>query len=103
MTAKILLALIRAYQLMLSPVFGGWCRFEPSCSVYAFKAIEMHGAARGSWLAAKRLARCHPFGRYGFDPVPQLWGAGSGERGVGGEERGAGGGERGVSRSEPSI
>ena len=70
MTAKILLALIRVYQLTLSPLVGGSCRFEPSCSVYASEAIRMHGAARGAWLAMKRLARCHPFGSYGFDPVP---------------------------------
>lgn len=99
MTAKILLALIRAYQFMLSPLFGGWCRFEPSCSVYAFRAIDMHGAARGSWLAAKRLARCHPFGSHGFDPVPQSWGT----AGARGGEQGAAGEERGVSRFEPSI
>jgi putative membrane protein insertion efficiency factor len=69
MTAKIFLMLIRGYQLTLSPLVGGSCRFEPSCSVYASEAIRMHGAARGSWLAMKRLARCHPFGSYGFDPV----------------------------------
>jgi hypothetical protein len=70
MTAKILLAAIRGYQLFLSPIFGGWCRFEPSCSVYASEAIRMHGARRGAWLALKRLAKCHPFGSHGFDPVP---------------------------------
>ena len=70
MTAKILLWLVRAYQVTLSPIFGGWCRFEPSCSVYASEAIRMHGAARGSWLAVKRLVKCHPFGSHGFDPVP---------------------------------
>jgi putative membrane protein insertion efficiency factor len=71
MTAKILLLLIRAYQLTLSPLFGGWCRFEPSCSVYASEAVRMHGARRGSWLAIKRLAKCHPFGSHGVDPVPR--------------------------------
>jgi putative membrane protein insertion efficiency factor len=70
MTAKILLAAIRGYQLLLSPIFGGWCRFEPSCSVYASEAIRMHGARRGTWLAVKRLAKCHPFGSHGIDPVP---------------------------------
>lgn len=70
MTAKILLAAIRGYQLALSPIFGGWCRFEPSCSVYASEAIRVHGARRGAWLALKRLAKCHPFGSHGFDPVP---------------------------------
>ena len=71
MTAKILLLLIRGYQLTLSSLFGGWCRFEPSCSVYATEAIRMHGARRGGWLALKRLAKCHPFGGHGFDPVPR--------------------------------
>jgi len=70
MTAKILLALIRVYQIVLSPFFGGACRFEPSCSVYASEAIRLHGALRGSWLAMKRLSKCHPLGRHGFDPVP---------------------------------
>jgi len=71
MTAKILLLIIRGYQLTLSPLFGGWCRFDPSCSVYACEAIRMHGAARGSLLAIRRLAKCHPFGSHGFDPVPR--------------------------------
>lgn len=70
MTAKILLALIRVYQIVLSPFFGRACRFEPSCSVYASEAIRLHGALRGSWLAMKRLSKCHPLGRHGFDPVP---------------------------------
>lgn len=72
MTAKILLALIRVYQIVLSPFFGGACRFEPSCSVYASEAIRTHGAVRGSWLAVRRLSKCHPFGSHGFDPVPNL-------------------------------
>jgi hypothetical protein len=70
MTAKILLALIRVYQIVLSPFFGGACRFEPSCSVYASEAIRTHGAVRGSWLAIRRLSKCHPLGSHGFDPVP---------------------------------
>ena len=70
MTAKILVAATRAYQLALSPFLGGRCRFLPSCSDYAIEALETHGAARGSWLAARRLCACHPFGRSGFDPVP---------------------------------
>lgn len=64
------LVLIRAYQLVLSPFAGGACRFEPSCSVYAMAAIEEHGLTRGLLLAVKRVARCHPFARPGFDPVP---------------------------------
>ena len=70
MTAKLLLALIRGYQLTLSPFLGGACRFLPTCSVYAREAIEQYGALRGSWLALRRLSKCHPFGASGFDPVP---------------------------------
>jgi putative membrane protein insertion efficiency factor len=70
MTAKLLIALIRAYRLVLSPFLGGACRFEPSCSAYALEAVERHGAWRGSLLAARRLSKCHPFGASGFDPVP---------------------------------
>jgi putative membrane protein insertion efficiency factor len=64
------LILVRAYQLLLSPFAGGACRFEPSCSAYAMTAIEDHGLLRGMFLAVKRVARCHPFARPGFDPVP---------------------------------
>ncbi len=67
---KILLALIRAYRYVLSPWIGGQCRFEPTCSVYARQAIELYGPWRGSWLALKRLLRCHPFCPGGKDPVP---------------------------------
>jgi len=70
MTAKILIALVRAYQLTLSPFLGGSCRFLPTCSVYAIEALETHGAWRGSALALRRLSSCHPFGRSGHDPVP---------------------------------
>ena len=70
MTAKVLILLIRVYQVVLSPFVGGACRFQPSCSAYAVEAITTHGAWRGSILAAGRLSRCHPFGRAGFDPVP---------------------------------
>lgn len=65
-----LLGLIRLYQLTLSPWLGNPCRYEPTCSHYAAEAIERHGAVRGVWLAAKRLGRCHPWGRSGYDPVP---------------------------------
>jgi len=64
------LILVRAYQLLLSPFTGGACRFEPSCSTYATEAIQTHGLARGLWLSIRRVARCHPFARPGFDPVP---------------------------------
>lgn len=65
-----LLALLRAYQYLLSPWIGGSCRYWPTCSEYAREAIKQHGAARGSYLAAARLARCHPYGAGGVDPVP---------------------------------
>jgi putative membrane protein insertion efficiency factor len=65
-----LLGLIRLYQLTLSPWLGLQCRYEPTCSKYAAEALEQHGVAGGVWLAAKRLGRCHPWGRSGYDPVP---------------------------------
>jgi len=65
-----LLFLIRCYIIFLSPFFGGACRFEPSCSKYAYEAIARHGAWRGFLLAGNRLLRCNPFTRGGFDPVP---------------------------------
>jgi putative membrane protein insertion efficiency factor len=67
---KLLLALIRLYQLLLSPLLGNVCRFEPSCSRYAAGCLENHGALRGSWLALKRIGRCHPFNAGGYDPPP---------------------------------
>jgi putative membrane protein insertion efficiency factor len=63
-------ALVHAYQLTLGPLMGGACRFTPSCSAYAIDAIRSHGAARGLWLALKRVSRCHPLGGHGVDPVP---------------------------------
>lgn len=71
MISAVLKVLIRLYQLTLSPVFGGACRFEPSCSAYAMEAIERHGAWRGLKLALTRLSRCHPFASAGYDPVPE--------------------------------
>jgi uncharacterized protein len=67
----VLLVLIRIYQLTLSSFMGRGCRFLPTCSDYARQAIEKHGAWRGSGLALKRIARCHPWGGDGFDPVPE--------------------------------
>jgi uncharacterized protein len=64
------LALLRAYKLLISPMFPGTCRFVPSCADYARDAVVRYGVLRGSWLAAKRLSRCHPFCEGGFDPVP---------------------------------
>lgn len=67
-------SLIRAYQLLLSPWIGNQCRFHPSCSNYALQAVERFGAVKGSWLAVRRLGRCHPFHPGGFDPVPSRGG-----------------------------
>ena len=68
----ILLLLVRIYQVFLSPFFGGACKFYPSCSRYGYEAIARHGAWRGSVLAVKRLLRCRPFAKGGFDPVPDV-------------------------------
>ena len=68
---KLLILLVRAYRLLLSPWLGQHCRFHPTCSVYAETAIERHGAWRGSWLALRRLGRCHPWHAGGVDPVPE--------------------------------
>jgi putative membrane protein insertion efficiency factor len=67
---RVLMALVRAYRLLLSPWWGQHCRFTPTCSEYALEAIERHGSLHGSWLAARRIARCHPWQPGGFDPVP---------------------------------
>lgn len=66
----VLMALVRAYRLLLSPWWGRQCRFTPTCSEFALEALERHGALRGSWLALRRVARCHPWCPGGFDPVP---------------------------------
>lgn len=68
--AWVLLALIRFYQIFFSPFLGGACKYDPSCSHYAQEAVQKHGARRGAWLAMKRLGRCRPFVKGGFDPVP---------------------------------
>ncbi len=70
LVAKALRVLLRAYQLVVSPLVGPACRFTPSCSEYAREAIDVHGPTHGSWLAVRRVCRCHPFGGAGFDPVP---------------------------------
>ena len=67
---RFLLILITVYRYALSPLLGQRCRFHPSCSVYAAEALTKYGAIRGSWLAAKRVCRCHPFHPGGHDPVP---------------------------------
>ncbi len=66
----LLTAFIRGYQYLFRPLLGANCRFAPSCSDYAREAIEKHGALAGAWLAAKRIARCHPYHPGGYDPVP---------------------------------
>jgi len=66
-----LLALIRLYQLTFSGLMPNVCRYEPSCSRYAYEAIDRHGALRGGWLAVRRLSRCRPGGGHGYDPVPE--------------------------------
>lgn len=68
--ALLLLILIQAYRMLLSPLLGGCCRYEPSCSAYAIEAVTRHGALRGAWLALRRVLRCHPFRPGGYDPVP---------------------------------
>ncbi len=72
-TAKPLVALIRAYQKMVSPSLGRNCRYAPTCSAYAAEALERFGVVRGTVLAAKRIGRCHPFHEGGYDPVPDEW------------------------------
>jgi putative membrane protein insertion efficiency factor len=66
----VVLMLLRGYQLGFSSFYAGSCRFVPSCSAYAAEAVARYGVTRGAWLAARRLARCRPFGAHGFDPVP---------------------------------
>jgi putative membrane protein insertion efficiency factor len=68
--SRLLAALIRGYQIAISPLLGPRCRFYPSCSAYALDAIRVHGAARGTWLAVRRLLRCHPWNPGGVDFVP---------------------------------
>jgi putative membrane protein insertion efficiency factor len=67
---SVLLGLIRAYQLLIAPLFPPSCRYYPTCSHYAAEAVALHGPWRGSGLAARRLLRCHPWGGSGYDPVP---------------------------------
>jgi putative membrane protein insertion efficiency factor len=72
MAVRVALFALRFYKTYLSILMGGTCRFEPTCSRYAYEAVERFGVMRGSWLALKRLMRCQPFSRkFGFDPVPE--------------------------------
>jgi len=70
MMRTVLIRLVQAYRLLLSPWLGSACRFEPTCSIYALQALEIHGAGYGSYLTLRRLARCHPWCVGGHDPVP---------------------------------
>ena len=70
MLRRIIVGVIRVYQMAVSPWTPATCRFTPTCSAYAIQAIGTHGAARGGWLAVKRVGRCHPWGGFGLDPVP---------------------------------
>ena len=70
MLAKLMLGLIQFYRYAISPLIPPRCRYTPTCSQYALEAIQKYGAVKGGWLAAKRNARCHPWGGHGHDPVP---------------------------------
>ena len=66
----LLIVLLRGYRFLISPLYGQVCRYYPTCSAYALEAVETHGALRGSWLAARRVCRCHPWAEGGVDHVP---------------------------------
>ncbi len=70
LAAQILVGMIRIYRLAISPYLSVGCRYSPSCSRYAAEAITRHGCITGCWLTLRRLARCHPWGGFGYDPVP---------------------------------
>jgi uncharacterized protein len=66
----VLIGLLKAYRFAISPLYGQVCRYHPTCSAYALEAVQTHGAMRGTWLAVRRVARCHPWAAGGLDPVP---------------------------------
>ncbi|MFV0452401.1 MAG: membrane protein insertion efficiency factor YidD, partial [Propioniciclava sp.] len=66
-----LIGLLKAYRVVISPLYGDVCKFHPTCSAYALDAVTQHGAIKGSWLSVKRLVRCHPWSLGGYDPVPE--------------------------------
>lgn len=70
MFAKLLMLLVRGYQIAISPILPASCRYTPTCSQYALEALRRYGALKGSWLTLRRLGRCHPFRPGGYDPVP---------------------------------
>jgi putative membrane protein insertion efficiency factor len=69
----LLIGLLRAYRAVISPLYGQVCRYHPSCSAYALESVQRHGSIKGSWLALRRLARCHPWALGGYDPVPSTF------------------------------
>jgi len=68
----LLIGLLKLYRAVISPLYGDVCKFHPTCSAYALDAVSTHGALKGSWLAARRLVRCHPWSLGGYDPVPAV-------------------------------
>lgn len=74
--ARFGIMLVKGYRLVLSPLLGPRCRYQPTCSHYALEALRIHGGLKGGWLAIRRVMRCHPFGGHGYDPVPDAPGEG---------------------------
>ncbi len=68
----LLIWLLKGYRFAISPLYGQVCRYHPTCSAYALEAVQTHGAARGTWLATRRVGRCHPWASGGLDPVPPV-------------------------------